>query len=126
MISLNPELTSSSATSIGLPIKRSVSFSPSEVPVVSKKKLCLAPTKNPVIFPKVDCNTNLTIPSATLIKTVPTLKIMGVSQLLTEKEETQQILIVQNPPRKMENSRQIIQINPNYEIDHSSSKSTGV
>ncbi|XP_031845822.1 activating transcription factor-2 isoform X2 [Nomia melanderi] len=127
VISLTPDLTTSSATPIGLPIKRSIPFSPSEVPIASKKKLSLAPTKNPVIFPKVDCNTNLTIPSATLIKTVPTLKIMGVSQLLTEKEETKQILIVQNPSRKMETSpRQIIQINPNYEIDHGSSKSTGV
>lgn len=88
-----------------------------------KKKLSLAPTKNPVIFPKVDCNTNLSLPNATLIKTVPTLKIMSVGQLLTEKEETKQIFIVQNPAKKAENpTRQIIQINTNYEIDQSSSK----
>lgn len=83
----------------------------------------MAPSKNPIIFPKVDCNTNLSIPNATLIKTVPTLKIMSVSQLLTEKEETKPIFIMQNPIKKIENStRQIIQINPNYEIDQSASK----
>ena len=48
---------------------------------------------------------------------------MSVSQLLTEKEETKPIFIMQNPIKKIENStRQIIQINPNYEIDQSASK----
>ncbi|XP_076284676.1 activating transcription factor-2 isoform X1 [Lasioglossum baleicum] len=119
IISLNTDLTANSNNPLGISIKRSTGFSASEVPIVPKKKLSLAPAKNPIIFPKVDCTASLTIPSATLIKTVPTLKIMGVGQLLAEKEETKQILIVQNPPRKVENAtRQIIQINPNYEVDH--------
>lgn len=63
------------------------------------------------------------MPNAALIKTVPTLKIMSVGQLLAEKEEQKQIFIVQNPSKKVENpTRQIIQINPNYEIDQSASK----
>ncbi|CAK9812457.1 Cyclic AMP-dependent transcription factor ATF-2 [Anthophora plagiata] len=104
-------------------MKRTTTFSSSEVPIMPKKKLSLSATKNPVIFPKVDCSTNLSIPNATLIKTMPTLKIMGVGQLLTEKEETKQIFIVQNPAKKMENSsRQIIQINPNYDIEQTASK----
>ncbi|KOC66462.1 Cyclic AMP-dependent transcription factor ATF-2 [Habropoda laboriosa] len=104
-------------------MKRTTTFCSSEVPIMPKKKLSLASAKNPVIFPKVDCSTNLSIPNATLIKTVPTLKIMGVGQLLTEKEETKQIFIVQNPAKKVENSsRQIIQINPNYETEQNASK----
>ncbi|KAG7188461.1 hypothetical protein KM043_008100 [Ampulex compressa] len=117
IISINPGLLSASS-SIGSSSKRS--FTSTELPIVAKKKI--TPIKNPIIFPKVDCST--TVP--TLIKTVPTLKIMGVSQFLAEKEETKQILIVQNTARKLdETSRQIIQINPNYEIEHAASKSTG-
>ncbi|XP_076240517.1 activating transcription factor-2 [Calliopsis andreniformis] len=121
IISLNSDLTTNSPP-LAASMKRS--FPSTEVPIVPKKKLSLAPTKNPVIFPKMDYNTNLSIPNATLIKQIPTLKIMGVGQLLTEKEDTKQILIVQNPPRKIENaSRQIIQLNPNYELEHTVSKS---
>ncbi|XP_016913782.1 cyclic AMP-dependent transcription factor ATF-7 isoform X1 [Apis cerana] len=127
-IILGPKIISVNSDTITSPIpvtstmKRST-FSSTEVPIMPKKKLSLAPSKNPIIFPKVDCNTNLSIPNATLIKTVPTLKIMSVSQLLTEKEETKPIFIMQNPIKKIENStRQIIQINPNYEIDQSASK----
>lgn len=127
-IILGPKIISVNSDAITSPIpvtstmKRST-FSSTEVPIMPKKKLSLAPSKNPIIFPKVDCNTNLSIPNATLIKTVPTLKIMSVSQLLTEKEETKPIFIMQNPIKKIENStRQIIQINPNYEIDQSTSK----
>lgn len=102
-------------------IKRT--FSSTDVPIMPKKKLSLAASKNPIIFPKVDCNTNLSMPNTALIKTVPTLKIMSVGQLLAEKEEQKQIFIVQNPSKKVENpTRQIIQINPNYEIDQSASK----
>lgn len=127
-IILGPKIISVNSDAITSPIpvtstvKRST-FSSTEVPIMPKKKLSLAPSKNPIIFPKVDCNTNLSIPNATLIKTVPTLKIMSVSQLLTEKEETKPIFIMQNPIKKIENStRQIIQINPNYEIDQNASK----
>lgn len=91
------------------------------------KKPPLSVTKNPVIFPKVD-GANLAIPNATIIKGLPTLKIVGVNQFLQEKEETKQILIVQNQPsRKLCDSaaRQVIQINPNYEVEHAASKSTG-
>ncbi|XP_043513676.1 cyclic AMP-dependent transcription factor ATF-2 [Frieseomelitta varia] len=102
------------------PIKRT--FSSTDLPIMPKKKLCLAASKNPIIFPKVDCNTNLSMPNTALIKTVPTLKIMSVGQLLAE-EEQKQIFIVQNPSKKVENpTRQIIQINPNYEIDQNASK----
>ncbi|XP_033330271.2 activating transcription factor-2 [Megalopta genalis] len=120
VIPLNSDLTTNSNTPMGVAVKRSSAFnSSSEVPIVPKKRLSLAPAKNAIIFPKADCTANITIPSATLIKTVPTLKIMGVGQLLAEKEETKQILIVQNSIRKVEDApRQIIQINPNYEIDH--------
>ncbi|OAD60990.1 Cyclic AMP-dependent transcription factor ATF-2 [Eufriesea mexicana] len=127
-IVLGPKIISVNSDAITSPIPvtpaiKRTTFSPTEVPIMPKKKLSLTPTKNPVIFPKVDCNTNLSIPNGTLIKTVPTLKIMSVGQLLTEKEETKQIFIVQNPAKKAENStRQIIQINPNYEIDQNASK----
>lgn len=127
-IILGPKIISVNSDAITSPIpvtstvKRST-FSSTEVPIMPKKKLSLASSKNPIIFPKVDCNTNLSIPNATLIKTVPTLKIMSVGQLLTEKEETKPIFIMQNPIKKIENStRQIIQINPNYEIDQNASK----
>ncbi|KZC07130.1 PREDICTED: cyclic AMP-dependent transcription factor ATF-2 [Dufourea novaeangliae] len=122
LISLNSDLTTNPTTPIGISLKRT-SMSSTEVPILPKKKLSLAPVKHPIIFPRVDCSANLTIPNATLIKSVPTLKIMGVGQLLAEKEETKQILIVQSPQREVENSpRQIIQINPNYDIDHGSTK----
>ncbi|XP_076180459.1 activating transcription factor-2 [Ptiloglossa arizonensis] len=112
-------------TPLGISMKRSTSFTSTEVPIVPKKKLSLTPSKNAVIYPKVDSNTNLSISNATLIKTIPSIKIMGISQLLTEKEETKQILIVQNPRRKiMRPSRQIIHINPNYETEHCATKST--
>ncbi|XP_033346255.1 cyclic AMP-dependent transcription factor ATF-2 isoform X1 [Bombus vosnesenskii] len=127
-IILGPKIISVNSDTITNPVPvasaiKRTTFSSMEVPITPKKKLSLAVSKNPIIFPKVDCNTNLSIPNATLIKTVPTLKIMGVGQLLTEKEETKQIFIVQNPMKKVENpTRQIIQINPNYEIDQSASK----
>ncbi|XP_017893379.1 cyclic AMP-dependent transcription factor ATF-2 [Ceratina calcarata] len=109
-------VNSDNATS-PIPAMKRTNFSPSEVPIMPKKKSSSVTTKNPIIFPKLD-NTNLSIPNTTLIKTVPTLKIMGVGQLLTEKEEGKQIFIVQNPPKKIDGStRQVIQINPNYEID---------
>ncbi|XP_076678754.1 activating transcription factor-2 isoform X2 [Andrena cerasifolii] len=110
---------------LGTALKRSTSISATEVPIVPKKKFSLAASKNPVIFPKMDCNTNVSIPNAMLIKAVPALKFMGVGQLLAEKEDTKQILIVQNPQRKLENAtRQIIQINPNYEIESAAPKSS--
>ncbi|XP_076765470.1 activating transcription factor-2 [Xylocopa sonorina] len=128
-IVLAPKIISVNSDAVTSPVpimpgvKRTMSFSPSEVPIMPKKKLSLASTKNPVIFPKVDCNINLSIPNTPSIKTGPTLKIMGVGQLLTEKEETKQIFLVQNLPKKIESpTRQIIQINPNYEIDPSISK----
>lgn len=103
--------------------KRKTPFSSSEVPIMPKKTVCLAPSKNPVIYPKIDSDTNLSISNTTLIKTVPTLKIMGVGQLLTEKEETKQIFIVHNSPKKVKSpTRQIIQINPNYEIEQGTPK----
>lgn len=109
-------VNSDNATS-PIPAMKRTTFSPTEVPIMPKKKSSPATTKNPIIFPKLD-NANLSIPSTTLIKTVPTLKIMGVGQLLTEKEDAKQIFIVQNPPKKIDSSnRQVIQINPNYEID---------
>lgn len=121
IIPLSSDLTTNYSSPLATSLKRS--FPSTEIPIVPKK-LSVTPTKNPVIFPKMDYNTNLSIPNATLIKTIPTLKIMGVGQLLAEKEDTKQILIVQNSSRKIENApRQIIQINPNYEIEHSASKS---
>ncbi|XP_078053273.1 activating transcription factor-2 [Augochlora pura] len=125
VVSLNTDLTANTNTSMGISVKRSAAFPSTEVPIVPKKRLSLVPAKNALIFPKTDCTANMTIPNATLIKAVPTLKIMGVGQLLAEKEETKQILIVQNSVRKVEDTpRQIIQINPNYEIDHGE-KTTG-
>lgn len=124
IISVNPGEVVTSPVSLNASGKRS----PSELPILPKKKLPFVSSKNPPIFPKVDCTANVQIPNATLIKTVPTLKIMGLGQLLSEKEETKQILIVQNPSRKLGASspRQVIQINPNYEVEeHAASKSTG-
>ncbi|XP_050462826.1 cyclic AMP-dependent transcription factor ATF-2 isoform X2 [Cataglyphis hispanica] len=108
-----------------IPVKRSTSYT--ETPVVPvKKSSAVSITKNPVIFPKVDCGTaNLALPNA-IIKSLPALKIVGVNQFLPEKpEETKQILIVQNQPRKLCEARQVIQINPNYEVENAASKSTG-
>lgn len=124
----NPEVLTVSISANGTPVKRSVSYT-TEVPNVSTKKSTLSITKNPVIFPKMDCGAaNLAIPNATIIKTLPALKIVGVNQFMSEKSEgTKQILIVQNQPRKLceATTRQIIQINPNYEVEHAASKSTG-
>lgn len=108
-----------------IPVKRSASYTDS--PNTPAKKSTVSSTKNPVIFPKVDCGTaNLTLPNATIIKSLPALKIVGVNQFLPEKsEETKQILIVQNQSRKLCEARQVIQINPNYEMEHAASKSTG-
>ncbi|KAL6423351.1 hypothetical protein ACFW04_010161 [Cataglyphis niger] len=106
-----------------IPVKRSASYTETPVPV---KKSSVSITKNPVIFPKVDCGTaNLALPNA-IIKSLPALKIVGVNQFLPDKpEETKQILIVQNQPRKLCEARQVIQINPNYEVENAASKSTG-
>lgn len=110
-----------------IPVKRSVSYA--ESPNAPVKKSALSVTKNPMIFPKVDCGTaNIALPNATIIKSLPTLKLVGVNQFLpeaTKPEETKQILIVQNQPRKLCEARQVIQINPNYEVEHAASKSTG-
>lgn len=123
----NPEILTVSISANGAPVKRSVSYT-TEVPNVSTKKSTLSITKNPVILPKMDCSTaNLAIPNA-IIKTLPALKIVGVNQFIPEKSEgTKQILIVQNQPRKLceATTRQIIQINPNYEVENAASKSTG-
>ncbi|XP_025073982.1 cyclic AMP-dependent transcription factor ATF-2-like [Pogonomyrmex barbatus] len=122
----NPEVLTVPISANG-PVKRLASYM--ETSNVSTKKSVLSITKNPVILPKVDCNTtNLAIPNATIIKTLPALKIVGVNQFISEKSEgTKQILIVQNQPRKLceTTPRQIIQINPNYEVEHAASKSTG-
>lgn len=122
----NSEVLTVPISANGVPVKRSVSYT-TEMPNVSTKKSTLSVTKNPVILPKMDCGTtNLaTIPNATIIKTLPALKIVGVNQFMPEKlEGTKQILIVQNQPRKCEvTPRQIIQINPNYEVEHAASKS---
>ncbi|KYN12992.1 Cyclic AMP-dependent transcription factor ATF-2 [Trachymyrmex cornetzi] len=124
----NPEILTVPISTNGVPVKRSVSYT-TEIPSVPTKKSIMSITKNPVILPKMDCGTaNLTIPNATIIKTLPTLKIVGVNQFMPEKSEgTKQILIVQNQPRKLceATSRQIIQINPNYEVENAASKSTG-
>ncbi|XP_011698901.1 PREDICTED: cyclic AMP-dependent transcription factor ATF-2 isoform X2 [Wasmannia auropunctata] len=123
----NPEVLTVPISANGVPVKRSVSYT-TEIPSVPTKKSTLI-TKNPVILPKMDCGTaNLAIPNATIIKTLPALKIVGVNQFMTEKSEgTKQILIVQNQSRKLceATPRQIIQINPNYEVEHAASKSTG-
>lgn len=117
---MNPEVlpVSISANSA----KRSASYTCSESPSIPKKQSL---PKNPVILPKVNCG-NLAIPNATIIKNIPTLKIVGVNQFLPEKEEAKQILIVQNQPSKIgeTTSRQIIQINPNYEVENATPKST--
>lgn len=124
----NSEVLTVPISANGVPIKRSVSYT-TEIPNVPTKKSGLSITKNPVILPKMDCGTtNLAIPNATIIKTLPALKIVGVNQFIPEKSEgTKQILIVQNQPRKLceATTRQIIQINPNYEVEHAASKSTG-
>ncbi|XP_012230907.1 cyclic AMP-dependent transcription factor ATF-7 [Linepithema humile] len=123
----NSEILTVPISANGVSIKRSISCKESSN--VRMKKAAVSITKNPVIFPKVDCATaNLAIPNATIIKSLPALKIVGVNQFLPEKpEETKQILIVQNQPRKLceATSRQIIQINPNYEVEHAASKSAG-
>ncbi|XP_011155212.1 cyclic AMP-dependent transcription factor ATF-2 isoform X1 [Harpegnathos saltator] len=128
IISMNPEI-------LTVPVAANVAkrLAPYACPESAglPKKPSLSITKNPVIFPKVDCGgANLAIPNATIIKGLPTLKIVGVNQFLPEKEDApkqQQILIVQNQPRKLceAAARQIIQINPNYEVEHAASKSTG-
>jgi len=122
----NPEVLTMSMSTNGVPVKRSVSYT-TEISNAPTRKSNLS--KNPVILPKMDCGTaNLAIPNATIIKTLPTLKIVGVNQFIPEKSEgTKQILIVQNQPRKLceATPRQIIQINPNYEVEHAASKSTG-
>ncbi|XP_018393910.1 PREDICTED: cyclic AMP-dependent transcription factor ATF-7 [Cyphomyrmex costatus] len=124
----NPEILTVPISANGVPVKRSVSYT-TEIPSVPTKKSIMSITKNPVILPKMDCGTaNLAIPNATIIKTLPALKIVGVNQFMPEKSEvTKQILIVQNQPRKLceATSRQIIQINPNYEVENAASKSTG-
>jgi hypothetical protein len=122
----NPEVLTVPISANGVSIKRSISRKESSN--IPTKKTAVSITKNPVIFPKVDCATaNLAIPNATIIKSLPALKIVGVNQFLPEKpEETKQILIVQNQPRKLcEATRQIIKINPNYEMEHAASKSAG-
>ncbi|XP_012542005.1 cyclic AMP-dependent transcription factor ATF-2 isoform X2 [Monomorium pharaonis] len=124
----NSEILTVPISANGVPVKRPVSYT-TEIPNVSTKKSVLSIAKNPVILPKMDCSTaNLAIPNATIIKTLPALKIVGVNQFIPEKSEgTKQILIVQNQPRKLCDTtpRQIIQINPNYEVEHAASKSTG-
>ncbi|KAG5334711.1 ATF2 factor, partial [Acromyrmex charruanus] len=124
----NSEVLTVPISTNGVPVKRSVSYT-TEIPSMPTKKSIMSITKNPVILPKMDCGTaNLAIPNATIIKTLPTLKIVGVNQFMPEKSEgTKQILIVQNQPRKLceATSRQIIQINPNYEVENAASKSTG-
>ncbi|KAG5316136.1 ATF2 factor, partial [Acromyrmex insinuator] len=124
----NPEVLTVPISTNGVPVKRSVSYT-TEIPSMPTKKSIMSITKNPVILPKMDCGTaNLAIPNATIIKTLPTLKIVGVNQFMPEKSEgTKQILIVQNQPTKLceATSRQIIQINPNYEVENAASKSTG-
>ncbi|XP_072742652.1 cyclic AMP-dependent transcription factor ATF-2 isoform X2 [Anoplolepis gracilipes] len=121
----NPDALTVPISANSIPVKRTVSYT--ETPNIPAKKQTLSITKNPVIFPKVDCGTaNLALPNATIIKSLPALKIVGVNQFLPEKpEETKQILIVQNQPRKLCETRQVIQINPNYEVEHAASKSTG-
>lgn len=124
----NPEILTVPISTNDVSVKRSVSYT-TEIPSVPTKKSIVSITKNPVILPKMDCGTtNLAIPNATIIKTLPALKIVGVNQFMPEKSEgTKQILIVQNQPRKLceATSRQIIQINPNYEVENAASKSTG-
>lgn len=124
----NPEVLTVPISANGVPVKRSVSYA-TEIPNVPTKKSTLSITKNPVILPKMGRTANLAIPSAIpIIKTLPPLKFVGVNQFMPEKSEgTKQILIVQNQPRKLceAASRQIIQINPNYEVEHAASKSTG-
>ncbi|XP_011873337.1 PREDICTED: cyclic AMP-dependent transcription factor ATF-2 isoform X2 [Vollenhovia emeryi] len=124
----NPEVLTMPISANGVPVKRSTSYA-AKIPNVSTKKSPLLVMKNPVILPKMDCGTaNLAIPNATIIKTLPALKIVGVNQFIPEKSEgTKQILIVQNQPRKLceGTTRQIIQINPNYEVEHAASKNTG-
>ncbi|XP_011253353.1 cyclic AMP-dependent transcription factor ATF-2 isoform X1 [Camponotus floridanus] len=119
----NPDVLTMPISTNNVPVKRSASYTDSPNTPVKKSTV----SKNPVIFPKVDCGTtNLTLPNATIIKSLPALKIVGVNQFLPEKpEETKQILIVQNQPRKLCEARQVIQINPNYEVEHAASKSTG-
>ncbi|XP_029669157.1 cyclic AMP-dependent transcription factor ATF-2-like isoform X2 [Formica exsecta] len=120
----NPEVLTMPISANSIPVKRSGSYT--ETPNMPVKKSAVSITKNPVIFPKVDCGTaNLALPNA-IIKGLPALKIVGVNQFLPEKpEETKQILIVQNQPRKLCEARQVIQINPNYEMENAASKSTG-
>ncbi|XP_070168982.1 cyclic AMP-dependent transcription factor ATF-2 isoform X2 [Polyergus mexicanus] len=120
----NPDMLTMPISVNSIPVKRSGSYT--ETPNMPMKKSAVSITKNPVIFPKVDCGTaNLALPNA-IIKSLPTLKIVGVNQFLPEKpEETKQILIVQNQPRKLCEARQVIQINPNYEMENAASKSTG-
>ncbi|XP_029172590.1 cyclic AMP-dependent transcription factor ATF-2 isoform X2 [Nylanderia fulva] len=121
----NPDVLTMPISANSIPVKRSYP----ETPNTPVKKSTVSVTKNPIIFPKVDCGAaNITLPNTTIIKSLPTLKIVGVNQFLpeaTKPEETKQILIVQNQSRKLCEARQVIQINPNYEVEHAASKSTG-
>ncbi|XP_066594848.1 cyclic AMP-dependent transcription factor ATF-7 isoform X2 [Prorops nasuta] len=128
IISVNPEVISLPISNIPVNNVSSKRLHTSNIAPSPKKKLSLSTTKSPVIFPKIDINIAPPIQTAALVKNLPSLKLLDVNQFITEKEEHKQILIVQSTQKNIIETtanRQIIQINPNYEMENAASKSTG-
>ncbi|KAK2580448.1 hypothetical protein KPH14_006191 [Odynerus spinipes] len=125
IISLNPDTVDATGPANAPTIKTLTAFT-QDLPA---KKIALTSMKNPVILPKMERGgiTTPIISSGTIVKNIPTIKIVDVGHFMAEKEDAKQIMIVQNPTKRSEETqprRKIIRLNPNYEMKQASSKST--
>lgn len=108
-------------------IKRKSSIS-TEVGVLPKKKSSISTSStNPMILPKSSLGLSPLMQKGKIVRNISAIKVLDVEQVVTKKRNRgKQILIVQNHLRKsLDNPRQIIRINPNFELENAASKSTG-
>ncbi|XP_012267153.2 cyclic AMP-dependent transcription factor ATF-2 [Athalia rosae] len=139
VITLSRDVVQGRVPSVVAPTAKRVSVISTDIgEVLPRKKPLVSKNSNPMILPKTSVATfppNVFVHGGKLARNLTAaIKVIDVDQtqqqiVTTRRKEgkQQQILIVQqNQKRKFtENPRQIIRINPNFELDNAASKSTG-
>lgn len=125
MISFNTDsVQETSSPTPGTAIKRA-SIITMDIGALPKKKSPVTATTKPMILPKSIIDSNPTH-RGKIVRNVSAVKVVDVKHVITKRDKGKPILIVHNQNRKcVENPRQIIRINPNFELDNAASKSTG-
>lgn len=131
VISLNGEVLQSSTPSVTSTAVKRTSVISTEIGGVLAKKKPSSGSTNPVILPKTSVVGSVypLVQKGKIVRNISSVKVVDVEQVVSSKidKKGKQILIVQNSQGKRgtDNRRQIIRLNPNFELENDASKSTG-